>query len=242
MKTLAIGRFLPTAVRITICNADIGCEISVSGTYGSKSFSFLLEVLDTGAKDVEIFDSKISSPEIEVAETGLGQGDIADWGDAGARNSDSRLCHDINLHRGPNSGDADLTLARAAYNSASNVTVDISAPGSTTVSAERRARPSPSSTRRPWWERSRSISALTTPTGDEAPYNFTISGSATGAPEISVAETGQGQGDIARWGDAGPGNSDARHRHDIDLYRDQPRVPPIWRSSLRRTTPRAMLP
>ena len=86
-----------------------------------------------------------------------------------------------------NSGDADLTLSRATSSGASNVTVNsISAPASTTVA------PSGSTT----------FTVNYTPTlagafsfdlsvvnddGDENPYNFTVSGTATGTPEIGLS-------------------------------------------------------
>ena len=167
--------------------------------------AFSLEVsFDNNDSDENPYTFTISgtatqTPEIEVAETGQKQGDIADGGtlDQGTQAAGSTTTLTFTV---TNSGTADLTLGTATSSSASNVTVNaISAPGSTTMS------PSGTTT----------FDVKYTPTlvgafsfdlsfdnsdGDEAPYNFTISGSATGAPEISVAETGQGQGAIADGG------------------------------------------
>ena len=192
-----------------ICIPDMDCSISVAfGTYNSRAFDFDLE-RDAGNRTPVTLTStsRELSPEIDVTETGQKQGDIADGGtlDQGTQAVGSATTLTFTV---TNSGDDDLELDTATSSALSNVTVNaISAPGSTTVS------PSGTTT----------FTVQYTPTsaaigpfsfdlsfanndGDENPYNFTVAGTAVApSPEISVAETGLGQGDIADGGTLGQG-------------------------------------
>ena len=111
-----------------------------------------------------------------------------------------------------NSGTDDLTIATATSSAASNVTVNsIGAPGSTTITG------------------GGGITTFTvqyTPTlagafsfglsfvnddGDETPYNFTVSGTATGTPEISIQGNSVSIGD----GDTTPSATDDTDFGDV---------------------------
>ena len=151
----------------------------------------------------------VTAPEISVAETGLGQGAIADGGTLGQGSQAAGTAVTLTFTV-TNSGTSALTLGTATSSNASNVVVNqIQAPGSTSVTAS---------------GGTTTFAVQYTPTlagafsfdlsftnndGDENPYNFTVSGTGSGAPEISVAETGLGQGSIADGGTLAQGSQAA---------------------------------
>ena len=213
----------PSNVTVNAISAPASTTVSPSGTTttftvqytptsaGAFSFdlSFANNDSDEDPYNFTISGSATGAPEISVAETGQGQGAVADGGTLAqgtqAAGSATNLTFTVT-----NSGTADLTLGTATSSAPSNVTVNaISSPGSTTVS--------PSGTTTTFTVQYTPTSAgafsfnlsFANNDSDEDPFNFTISGSATGAPEISVAETGQGQGAVADGGTLAQGTQAA---------------------------------
>lgn len=141
-----------------------------------------------------------AAPEIEVVETGQGQGAIADGGTLaqGTQTAGASLTLTFTV---TNNGSADLTIATATSSALDNVTVNsISAPTNTTVS-------SGGGTETFTVQYTPTLAgafsfglSFTNDDSDEDPYNFTVSGTATGTPEISVDETGLNQGPVADGG------------------------------------------
>ncbi len=178
---------------------------------GAFSFdlSFVNDDSDENPYNFTVSGTATGAPEISVAETGQGQGAVADGGTLaqGSQAAGSALTLTFTV---TNSGTGDLTIATATSSSPSNVTVNsIGAPSSTTVSSG---------------GGTETFTVQYTPTiagafsfdlsfvnddSDENPYNFTVSGTATGAPEISVSETGQGQGAVADGGTLAQGSQAA---------------------------------
>ncbi len=193
------------------CDVNTGCTMSVSGTDSTGPFSFNLVFPGGGSTSLTLNSTSggPASPEISVAETGLGQGAIADGGTLGQGTQTAGSAVNLTFTV-TNSGTGDLTIATATSNTLDNVTVNsISAPGSTTVTNS---------------GGTTTFTVQYTPTlagafsfnltfanddSNENPYNFTLSGTATGTPEIAVAETGQGQGGIADGGTLGQGTQTA---------------------------------
>jgi len=193
------------------CDPSAGCTLSFSGTDDDgDAFSFTLtNAAGAGDLDLDISTVTIGAPEISVSETGQGQGAVADGGTLaqGSQAAGSALTLTFTV---TNSGTSDLTIATATSSSLTNVTVNsIGAPSSTTVSSG---------------GGTETFTVQYTPTiagafsfdlsfvnddSDENPYNFTVSGTATGSPEISVAETGQGQGAVADGGTLSQGSQTA---------------------------------
>ncbi|WP_340161687.1 choice-of-anchor D domain-containing protein [uncultured Hoeflea sp.] len=153
------------------------------------SFGFEFDLVN-GDADENPFDFVASgtatgSPEISVS-ADIG-GAVADGGTnaQGAQVAGSAVTVTYTV---TNSGTDDLTIATAASSATSNVTVNsIGAPGSTTIASS---------------GATTTFQVQYTPTlagafsfglsfvnddGDENPFNFTVSGTATGTPEISVS-------------------------------------------------------
>ena len=181
---------------------------TVAGAF-SFGLSFVNDDADENPYNFTVSGTATGAPEIAVAETGLGQGAIADGGTLaqGSRAAGSAVMLTFTVS---NSGTGDLTIATATSNSLTNVTVNsISAPGSTTVT-------SGGGTTTFTVQYTPTLAgafsfglSFTNDDGDENPYNFTLSGTATGAPEIAVAETGEGQGAIADGGTLAQGTQTA---------------------------------
>ncbi|WP_269580828.1 choice-of-anchor D domain-containing protein [Roseibium sp. Sym1] len=181
---------------------------TIAGAF-SFDLSFVNDDSDENPYNFTVSGTATGTPEISVAETGQGQGAVADGGTLaqGSQTAGSALTLTFTV---TNSGTDDLTIATATSSSLTNVTVNsIGAPSSTTVS------PSGGT---------ETFTVQYTPTiagafsfdlsfvnddSDENPYNFTVSGTATGTPEISVAETGQGQGAVADGGTLAQGSQAA---------------------------------
>ncbi|WP_158285777.1 choice-of-anchor D domain-containing protein [Pseudohoeflea suaedae] len=194
------------------CNVTVGCTLSVTGTYSGTPFAF--SVVFPGANSTTATLSNTNygaatAPEISVSETGQNQGAVADEGTLAqgtqAAGSPVNLTFTVT-----NSGTGDLTIATATSSLLSNVTVNsISAPTNTTVASG---------------GGTETFTVQYTPTSagnfsfnlsfanddaNEGPYNFIVSGTASGAPEISVAETGQSQGAVADEGTLAQGTQAA---------------------------------
>ncbi|MCY0093706.1 choice-of-anchor D domain-containing protein [Hoeflea ulvae] len=165
-------------------NCSSGCV--VSGNYSGASIGGPFSVTYTqngGSGSI----GAPSAPEIAVSSSVSGA--VSDGGtDAqGTRTAGSPVMVTYTV---TNSGTSDLTLATATSSSANNVTVNsIGAPGSTTVTSG---------------GGTTTFQVQYTPTlagafsfglsfvnddGDENPFNFTVSGTATGTPEIAVSSS-----------------------------------------------------
>ncbi|WP_073013980.1 choice-of-anchor D domain-containing protein [Roseibium suaedae] len=181
---------------------------TIAGAF-SFNLTFVNNDSDENPYNFTVSGTATGTPEIAVVETGQSQGAVADGGTLaqGTQTAGTALTLTFTV---TNSGTDNLTLATATSASPLNVTVNsIGAPGSTTVA------PSGGTT---------TFTVQYTPTVagnfsfdlsfvnndlDENPYNFTISGTATGTPEIAVAETGQSQGAVADGGTLAQGTQTA---------------------------------
>ncbi|MCR9239731.1 MAG: choice-of-anchor D domain-containing protein, partial [Rhodobiaceae bacterium] len=174
----------------------------------SGAFSFDLAFTnndgDENPHNMTVSGTATGAPEIAVfsSESGV----VADGG-ADAQGSEPAGTTKTVTYTVSNTGTDDLTLATATSGSLSNVTVNsISAPGSTTVTAGN----------------STTFTVQYTPTlagvfsfdltftnndGDENPYNMTVSGTATGSPEIAVSSSESGA--VADGGTDAQGNEAA---------------------------------
>ncbi|MCK7613612.1 choice-of-anchor D domain-containing protein [Roseibium sediminicola] len=164
-----------------VFNCSSGC--TVSGNYDAAPISGPFSV--TYTQNAGSGSVASAAPEISVS-ADIG-GAVSDGGTnaQGTQTAGSTVTVTYTV---TNSGTADLTIATATSSSLSNVTVDsIGAPGSTTVT-------SGGGTTTFQVQYTPTLAgafsfglSFTNDDSDENPFNFTVSGTATGTPEISVS-------------------------------------------------------
>ncbi|KZK84502.1 Autotransporter beta-domain protein [Pseudovibrio sp. Ad13] len=174
---------IPDGKEITCAS---GCTVEVSGTYDSgDAFSFKVVNAGGGNTDLEIEDFVVgaaTSPEADVSVQGgsaVADGGADDVGSVAAATQHTRI------YTVTNSGTADLTLGTISDSSPTNVTVDSHSFGSTTVLSGNFTTLTVNYTPTFAGDFDFTLSFVNND-DDESPYNFTASGTATGAPELDV--------------------------------------------------------
>ncbi|PWW01453.1 hypothetical protein DFR52_102115 [Hoeflea marina] len=163
---------------------DVEYTPTLAGAF-SFNLSFVNDDGDENPFDFTVSGTATGTPEIEVSAS-IG-GAVSDGG-ANAQGAQAAGSPVTVTYTVTNTGTADLTIATATASAASNVTVGpIGAPGSTTVTAG-------GGTTTFDVEYTPTLAgafsfalSFVTDDGDENPFNFTVSGTATGAPEIEVS-------------------------------------------------------
>ena len=156
------------------------------------AFSFELDIVSNDADEAnyDILVSGTATGNAEISVTSSASGAVSDAGTDTIVGTVSAGSAQTLTYTVTNSGTADLTLATATSSATNNVTVNsISAPASTTVSTG---------------GDSTTFTVQYTPTlagafsfalsfvnndSDRNPFNFTVSGTATGAPEIAITSS-----------------------------------------------------
>ncbi len=181
----------PGAITVTPGNATTFTVQYTPTLAGVFSFDLAFTNNDGDENPYNISVSGTATGASEVAVSSSEGGAVADSG-TDAQGSEAAGSAKTVTYTVSNTGTDDLTLATVTSSSLSNVTVDsISAPGLTTVTAGNSTTFTVQYT--PTLAGAFSFDlAFTNNDGDESPYNMTVSGTATGAPEIAVSSSESG--------------------------------------------------